>query len=251
MKQKTSSGWSKGQWILVIVLVLVFLASGIVDNPISRMARNAVGDVQKYWTTPKIQTATPTKTDVATLTQDEVCALVYNYLENKINAMTHLSLRMSCLNTLNKARPDFHAVYQGKGKWTVAALGQWNLYEASGVIEPADDKAREWLYYIQRRTTTRIEDKETTPTPTIIASSAPAVSPAGLQAIESRIDGEFQGWDGETIFRLMNGQIWQQAEYSYLYHYAYMPRVTIFSVSGGYKMQVEGINKAIRVQRLR
>lgn len=82
------------------------------------------------------------------------------------------------------------------------------------------------------------------------AAEAPLV-PTGSQVIESRVDGEFQGWDGETIFRLTNGQIWQQAEYSYLYHYAYMPRVTIFSVSGGYKMQVDGVNKAIRVQRLR
>jgi hypothetical protein len=91
-----------------------------------------------------------------------------------------------------------------------------------------------------------------------IVPSAPTVPPAtetplaltGSRAIESFIDGEFQGWDGETIFRLTNGQIWQQAEYSYLYHYAYMPRVTIFSVSGGYKMQVEGVNQAICVQRL-
>ena len=50
---------------------------------------------------------------------------------------------------LSKARPDFQAVYQGNGKWVVAALGQWNLYEASGVIEPADDDARGWLRYIQ------------------------------------------------------------------------------------------------------
>ncbi|MGA7677700.1 MAG: hypothetical protein WCA51_04915 [Dehalococcoidia bacterium] len=46
-------------WTLVVmVLVLVFLASGIWDNPISRMARNAVGDVQKYWTTPPPETST-------------------------------------------------------------------------------------------------------------------------------------------------------------------------------------------------
>ena len=135
-------------WTLVVmVLVLAFLASGIVENPISKIARNAVGDVQKYWTTPA-----PIKPDVPTITQDEVCALVYKYLENKINAMTVFTLRMSYLNTLNEARPDFQAVYQGKGKWTVAALGQWNLYQASGVIEPTDDKAREWLYYIQRYT---------------------------------------------------------------------------------------------------
>jgi len=33
-------------------------------------------------------------------------------------------------------------------------------------------------------------------------------------AIESRVDGEFEGWDGETIFPLTNGQIWQQVQYA-------------------------------------
>ena len=28
--------------------------------------------------------------------------------------------------------------------------------------------------------------------------------------IESKIDGEFEGWEGDTIFKMMNGQIWQQ-----------------------------------------
>lgn len=31
-------------------------------------------------------------------------------------------------------------------------------------------------------------------------------------AIESAISGEIEGWSGETIFKLDNGQIWQQAE---------------------------------------
>lgn len=26
--------------------------------------------------------------------------------------------------------------------------------------------------------------------------------------IESRIDGTFEGWDGDTVFKLINGQIW-------------------------------------------
>jgi len=30
-------------------------------------------------------------------------------------------------------------------------------------------------------------------------------------AIENRISGEIEGWDGDTIFKLDNGQIWQQA----------------------------------------
>ncbi|MEQ6916020.1 hypothetical protein [Halomonas aquatica] len=68
--------------------------------------------------------------------------------------------------------------------------------------------------------------------------------------IESHIDGEFEGWEGETIFRLMNGQIWQQSSYSYLYSYSYSPRVVIMRLRGGYEMQVEGIDQRIQVHRL-
>jgi hypothetical protein len=46
--------------------------------------------------------------------------------------------------------------------------------------------------------------------------------------IESSIDGEFKGWDGSTIFKLSNGQIWQQSSYAYMYHYAYNPPVLIY-----------------------
>ena len=69
--------------------------------------------------------------------------------------------------------------------------------------------------------------------------------------IESQISGEFTGWEGETIFKLTNGQIWQQAAYAYTYSYKYMPKVMIFPSRGGYEMQVEGIDNRIRVVRIK
>jgi hypothetical protein len=69
--------------------------------------------------------------------------------------------------------------------------------------------------------------------------------------IETKIDGEFEGWDGETIFKLANGQIWQQDSYSYTYHYAYSPDVLIYYISGRYKMRVEGVDDFIYVTRLK
>lgn len=66
--------------------------------------------------------------------------------------------------------------------------------------------------------------------------------------IESKVDGEFEGWEGETIVKLMNGQIWQQSEYHYHYHYAFMPEVLIFKSGSGYKMKVQGIDKAVGVR---
>ncbi len=69
--------------------------------------------------------------------------------------------------------------------------------------------------------------------------------------VETRISGEFEGWQGDTIVKLMNGQIWQQSEYYYQYHYSYMPKVTIISISGQFKMIIDGIPKAIGVIRLK
>ncbi|TRM50902.1 hypothetical protein YH64_021625 [Achromobacter sp. LC458] len=78
------------------------------------------------------------------------------------------------------------------------------------------------------------------------AAGAPTSS-----VIESQIDGQFDGWEGETIVKLMNSQIWQQTEYHYHYHYAFMPKVLIYRSGGGYKMKVEGVEKAVGVERMR
>lgn len=69
--------------------------------------------------------------------------------------------------------------------------------------------------------------------------------------VQSRIDGEFKGWDGETVFVLQNGQVWRQATYSYHYHYAYSPKVTIVRGDEGWVMQVEGIEPSLKVERVR
>jgi len=70
------------------------------------------------------------------------------------------------------------------------------------------------------------------------------------QIIKTQIDGEFEGWEGETIFKMKNGQIWQQSSYAYLYHYAYSPEVMIYKTSSGYVMKVEGVDKTINVLQI-
>lgn len=81
-------------------------------------------------------------------------------------------------------------------------------------------------------------------------SSGAAVTSAP-SVIETQVDGDFDGWDGDTIVKLMNGQIWQQTEYYYHYHYAFMPKVLIYRSGGGYKMKVDGVEKAVGVVPLR
>jgi hypothetical protein len=64
--------------------------------------------------------------------------------------------------------------------------------------------------------------------------------------IESKINGEFKGWDGETTYELMNGQVWQQSAYKYKYKYAYMPEALIYNPGGGHVMQVKGTKAKVR-----
>lgn len=68
--------------------------------------------------------------------------------------------------------------------------------------------------------------------------------------IESRIDGDFNGWEGETIYKLQNGQVWQQSSYHYAYHYSYSPKVTIYKSNGFFYMQVEDMDDPVQVKRL-
>lgn len=64
--------------------------------------------------------------------------------------------------------------------------------------------------------------------------------------IESGIDGEFKGWEGDTIYQLQNGQRWQQSTYKYTYKYSYRPQVIVYDAGGGYKMQVMGTTANVR-----
>jgi hypothetical protein len=73
---------------------------------------------------------------------------------------------------------------------------------------------------------------------------------ATADVIESKIDGDFEGWDGDTIFKLQNGQIWQQSSYHYIYRYRFSPKVLIYKSGSSYHLRVDGIERTIQVRRL-
>ena len=64
--------------------------------------------------------------------------------------------------------------------------------------------------------------------------------------IESKINDEFTGWEGETTYELNNGQVWKQSHYKYTYKYAYSPNVLIYNPGGGYIMQAAGTTAKVR-----
>jgi hypothetical protein len=67
-----------------------------------------------------------------------------------------------------------------------------------------------------------------------------------ISVLESKIDGEFNGWEGESTYQLTNGQVWQQSRYKYQYKYAYRPDVLIYPSSDGYTMKVADTEAVVR-----
>jgi hypothetical protein len=107
------------------------------------------------------------------------------------------------------------------------------------------------------RFTQSIKPLPTLPTVGTIPAPAPALplpvpgATSTGNVVESRIDGTFNGWTGDTIFTLENGQIWQQSSYAYHYHYAYRPKVLIYPSGSVYKMHVDGVDDDIQVKQLK
>lgn len=74
-----------------------------------------------------------------------------------------------------------------------------------------------------------------------------------LKEINSRLVGEFSGWSGDTVFRLENGQVWQQARDGRLvWRGVESPMVTIKrGFMGSYRLSIDGVNKQVNVKRIK
>jgi hypothetical protein len=104
-----------------------------------------------------------------------------------------------------------------------------------------------WLVNYTIRVLSVAQPNRPTSSPTLTPTATTNCTPA----IETTMEGEFHGWEGETIFKLANGQIWQQAQYDYTYSYSYRPDVTIYQTSAGCRMKVEDENDTILVKRIK
>ncbi len=64
------------------------------------------------------------------------------------------------------------------------------------------------------------------------------------EVIENYIDGNFRGYDGNSSFKLVNGDVWKQ-DYTTgnVFANLFRPAVTIYLSSEGYKMKIEGLNE--------
>lgn len=75
---------------------------------------------------------------------------------------------------------------------------------------------------------------------------------AQLEAIESRIVGEFRGWEAKSKITLENGQVWQISDGSRGIYKLDSPAVRIErGMLGVFFLKIEGANRSPKVKRLR
>lgn len=101
------------------------------------------------------------------------------------------------------------------------------------------------------------------------APAAPAVVPApaanpnasfgletkaaqnALDAIDSNIEGRFEGWSGRTRIKLANGQVWEVTDGSHGVLNLSSPKVRVRrGVFGAFYMDIEGTNRSPKVRRV-
>jgi hypothetical protein len=70
--------------------------------------------------------------------------------------------------------------------------------------------------------------------------------------ITSRIVGTFSGWDGQTVFKLENGMIWEQADKDKFYIREVENPVAVIEpgIFGTWRLHIEGYNSKCRVERI-
>ena len=67
---------------------------------------------------------------------------------------------------------------------------------------------------------------------------------------ESSIAGRFDGWNGDTVVRLLDGTRWRQVDGAVVVHHAFMPPVTVYRSGTTHRMRIEGLGRSVSVEPL-
>jgi hypothetical protein len=71
------------------------------------------------------------------------------------------------------------------------------------------------------------------------------------EGVRTRIVGEFRGWDGDTVFRLENGQVWKQRLPGQWHYVASSPEVELSkNFMGFWMLRVLDADRAVGVTRI-
>lgn len=72
-----------------------------------------------------------------------------------------------------------------------------------------------------------------------------------VRVLTAKVLGDFTGWDGHTIFKLDNGQVWRQSTTGTYRFKAKDPEVTIEKGFLGYKLRLKETKRSIAVRRIK
>jgi len=133
-------------------------------------------------------------------------------------------------------------VYQGKIDSDFEGFNQDVIFKMSNGTYWVQAKYKYWYHYAYRPEAVITQEDGRY----ILYVAGQSIEVRRLSnVIESNIDGTFEGWKGDTVYKLTNGQVWKQKTYKYEYKYAFRPAVVIAEINGSYVMQVEGINAEV------
>lgn len=81
-----------------------------------------------------------------------------------------------------------------------------------------------------------------------VQQAAPA--PSG-DFFESHIVSDFDGFEHGNLYEFSNGQIWKQTDFHISIRIRVHPRVYVFREGSGWMMKVDGVDRSVRVERIR
>lgn len=67
---------------------------------------------------------------------------------------------------------------------------------------------------------------------------------------KSRVLGEFRGYQGGRVYRLENGEVWQQERNKFEFVYRENPGCLILSIGFDCFLDVEGTSTMVRIRRV-
>ena len=137
-------------------------------------------------------------------------------------------------------------VYQGKIESDFEGFDQDAIFKMSNGTYWVQAQYRYWYHYAYRPDVIITQENGRY----MLSVAGESIEVRRLHnVIESKIDGTFEGWDGDKVYTLTNGQIWKQKKYKYKYKYAYRPEVIIAEINGSYVMQVKGTSaEVVKIQ---
>ena len=134
-------------------------------------------------------------------------------------------------------------VFQGKLDGAFDGFGDDKLFKTSNGQYWIQAKYKYWYHYKYRPDITIYKENGRY----YISVEGKEIEVRKLNnVIESQIDGAFEGWNGERVYKLRNGQTWAQSAYKYEYKYEYSPNAIVYDGNSGTTMQVAGTSARVK-----